>query len=377
MNKYIDFSPGEETHEKNREWQGCPTIARSCGGRLFAGWYTGGVMEPCINNYNVLCVSDDNGMTWSNPILAIYADKQKCMRNIDIQLWIDPDGCLWVMWTKSPYPPDAVEATIKTPFLCTYDKEFVGIDALICKNPDADHLVFEPVCHVCDGFLRCQPIVLKNGIYVFPAYDKNREDRYILRFSEDKGKTFRNVLCSEKIGSRAFDETAVFEAQDGRICIIVRTNEGFCAYSESTDGGETWSKTVPYQLSPPSRIYIGRLSCGLLCLVRSVSDTLRNGIKVCLSDDDGLSWKWEAVLEEREMVSYPDLCEGENGELYIVYDRERVNTDKLDRETWISGAAKEILLARIKVSDIISGTYNVVPVSVSVISKAGINKVTK
>ena len=74
MPQYISLNPGEEVLEKNRAWQGCPTIGRTKGGRLFAGWYTGGMFEPCIDNYNVLIQSDDNGETWSAPIMAVYSD---------------------------------------------------------------------------------------------------------------------------------------------------------------------------------------------------------------------------------------------------------------------------------------------------------------
>ena len=115
--KYVVFNPGEEVHEKNRAWQGCPTVARTKGGRLFAGWYTGGLFEPCIHNYNVLIQSDDDGNSWSAPILAVYSDYEAMHRNIDIQLWIDNHNRLWVMWTHSPFYRDSVPATIKTPFV--------------------------------------------------------------------------------------------------------------------------------------------------------------------------------------------------------------------------------------------------------------------
>ena len=64
MKPYIDLAPGPETWEGHRVWQGCPTIARTRGGRLFAGWYTGGLFEPCIRNFNVLVKSDDGGESW-------------------------------------------------------------------------------------------------------------------------------------------------------------------------------------------------------------------------------------------------------------------------------------------------------------------------
>ena len=143
MKPYVVFNPGPEVLEDKRAWQGCPTIARTRGGRLFAGWYTGGAFEPCIRNFNVLVQSDDNGENWTKPILAVYADTEKRIRNIDIQLWVDETNRLWVMWTHSPYYEGSEEATIRTPFQWDYHKEFTGVEAMICNDPDADVLQWE------------------------------------------------------------------------------------------------------------------------------------------------------------------------------------------------------------------------------------------
>ena len=35
------------------------------------------------------CYSDDNGETWSAPILAVYSDYEAMHRNIDMRLWVD------------------------------------------------------------------------------------------------------------------------------------------------------------------------------------------------------------------------------------------------------------------------------------------------
>ena len=100
-------------------------------------------------------------------------------------------------------------------------------------------------------------------------------------------------------------------------------------------------------------------------------------MKICLSDDDGKTWPHELVLDDRILLSYPDLEEGEDGYLYIVYDRERDNRLRLNRETWISEAAKEILLSKIKIQDIIDGQLSEGSYTARVISKAEINEVDK
>lgn len=376
MEKYIVMDPGDEVLEKNRAWQGCPTIARTKGGRLFAGWYTGGMFEPCIDNYNVLIQSDDGGETWSRPIMAVYSDYKNMLRNIDIQLWVDELNRLWVMWTHSPFYPNSGPATIKTEFDFSYHKEFTGVEVLLCSNPDADELVWEKPRVICNGFLRCKPLIRHNGDYVFPAYDWVNEDRYVLRISKDQGKTFEDLLAAPKPQNQVFDETMAYEIGD-RLCILARTNLGYYLESHTDDDGKTWSEPREYQKAPSTRLYIGRLSSGQLVYIRSISDTQRRGMKICISEDDGATWPYELVLDTRENISYPDLAEGENGVLYIVHDRERDNRIALDRETWHSGAAKEILLSKIHVRDIYNGTLGDGSYTARVISKAEIDVVEK
>lgn len=375
MRKYIDFNPGSEVSEANRAWQGCPTIACTKGGRLFAGWYSGGMFEPCIDNYNILVKSDDGGETWSPPILVSYSDREKRLRNIDIQLWVDSLNRLWVMWTHSPYPEDAGPATIRTPFPFNYHKEFTGVEALVCNDPDADILKWEDPRVICFGFLRCKPIETSNGRYIFPAYDWVNANNYMLRFSDDRGESFYDVTASRKPKNNVFDETMVYEAKNGELRYLARTVEGYYAYSASADGGKTWSETSEYEKAPSTRFYIGRLGCGLLAYVRNVSDTARTGMKIRLSDDDGASWKWELILDERTGVSYPDLCEDGKGNIFIVHDRERDNRCRLNRETWRSDAAKEILLSKITVEDIKRGSHSGNSYVARVISKALVDTV--
>ncbi len=377
MKNCIVTNPGRETWEENRAWQGCPTIARTRGGRLFAGWYTGGMFEPCIDNFNVLVKSDDDGKTWSHPILAVYSDREKRERNIDIQLWIDERDALWIMWTHSPYPEDAEPATIRTPFRMNYHNSFTGVEVLLCRDPDADELVFEDPRVITGGFLRCKPIILRDGRYLFPAYDWEVPDRYVLRFSSDGGKTFVDKLAAKKPDNRVFDETMVFETKEGDLRLLARTNRGYYATSLSSDGGETWSETEEFEKAPSTRFYIARLQSGRLVYVRNVSDTERNGMKVMLSEDDGKTWAGSLVLDARPGVSYPDLAEDGKGRLYIVHDCERDNRARLNRETWHSEAAKEILLSSVTEEEILRGEIGEGSFTARVISKALIDDVEK
>ena len=118
--QYISFTPDDSVSEDNRAWQGCPSVAVTKKGRLFAAWYSGGAFEPCIYNYSILVKSDDFGETWSQPILTIGTDEEKRLRKIDIELWVNKDNALWLMWTVSPYSENSAPATIKTQFEFDY-----------------------------------------------------------------------------------------------------------------------------------------------------------------------------------------------------------------------------------------------------------------
>ena len=60
----ILFGPGDPKYaESIRLFQGMPTVAVTRGGRIYAGWTSGGNGEPHIENYDLLVYSDDGGKT--------------------------------------------------------------------------------------------------------------------------------------------------------------------------------------------------------------------------------------------------------------------------------------------------------------------------
>ena len=73
---------------------------------------------------------------------------------------------------------------------------------------------------------------------------------------------------------------------------------------------------------------------------------------VYLSEDDGMTWKYKKLIDERMDVSYPDV-DFYNGKIYLTYDRERIR-------------AKEILLATFTEEDIMDPDKKI---EISIISK--------
>ena len=75
---------------------------RTPGGRLWAGWYSGGPKEPDETQLTTsLPAAMMMARTGCEPVLIIDSIPEKLLRAIDIQLWTDPGGKLWVFWTET------------------------------------------------------------------------------------------------------------------------------------------------------------------------------------------------------------------------------------------------------------------------------------
>ena len=95
---------------------------------------------------------------------------------------------------------------------------------------------------------------------------------------------------------------------------------------------------------------VHRLNDGRLMMTYSKSF---NGYAL-FSEDEGKTWKYKLLLDGRNLVSYPDSKEAEDGYIYISYDRERGCARKSLEEAYAD--ARELLYCRITEEDIIKGS---------------------
>lgn len=115
--------PGPDYGAPTRAFQGIPSIERSPGGRLWAVWYGGPGPTEDRYNYIVLVTSGDNGRTWSDERLVIDPDGDGPVRAFDPELWMDPDGRLWVFWAQT----------------IGHDGTIAGVWAVTTDTPDDGH----------------------------------------------------------------------------------------------------------------------------------------------------------------------------------------------------------------------------------------------
>ena len=345
----------KQFNSESRLWQGIPSIERTQKGRLFCTFYSGNCTET-LGNFCPLIYSDDDGNSWSEPICVAY--KGDSFRCFDPVLWIDPLHRLWFIWN--------IEMEI-------------GSYASICENPDADSLVWSEPFLIANGVIINKPTVLSSGEWLFPAAnwdynilhahleyigaDFNKNDRDVMEYnqkvrgsnvykSSDNGKTFTYLGGCKHVLYPNYDEHCIFEKKDGVLVMYIRTKLGV-ARSFSYDRGVNWTVGESFNITGPvSKLFVRRLKSGRLLLVNHHNFKGRNNLTALLSEDDGVTYPYTLLLDERDNVSYPDITEGDDGYIYISYDRERGSTFTSDIP---KGQAREILFAKITEQDIIEG----------------------
>lgn len=308
-------------HVDARKFQGCPTIAITPKGRIYAGWYAGGLGEPHIENYNLLIYSDDFGKTWTEPLLVIPSSKENLVHALDIQLWVCPDGKLHVFWVQNnvELPGPGKKGHYVDGYL--FNDHTHAEWEIICENPDAEEPTFSAPRYLDKGFLRCKPLVLKNGRWINFNYSQD-DARYQYSISDDKGATYHHKFGPIKKAT-PFDETMAYQKEDGSIRMFSRTYEGELAETTSYDNGETWTEPVYSGIdSPNTRFFISRTPTGNVLLINNDCRLGRLNMTVYLSEDDGRTWKYKKCIDTRH-TTYPD-ADFYAGRIYLVYDRGRI-----------------------------------------------------
>lgn len=345
----------ERFQDTYRRWQGIPSIEVTDKGRIFINFYTGQDAEV-KGNIMMLCMSDDNGSTFQSCVTVVEHPDPEC-RIYDPNLWITPDKKLWMFYAQSR----------------GFNDGRIGVWLTICNDPDASTLVWSTPRRIANGIMMNKPIITSKDEWLFPCsiwcdksgsipserHGLDNEQYSNIYVSTDKGKTI-TLRGHADVPNRSFDENMIVEKNDSTLWMLVRTFDGI-GESYSYDNGYTWSPGKKSNIDGPcSRFYIGRLKSGRLLLINhfnfsqriDINDIIHQGnvkkwkgrshLTALLSEDDGKTWPYSLLLDERNEVSYPDAVEAADGYIYVTYDWERVKQ-------------REILMAKFTENDIIKG----------------------
>lgn len=322
-------------------WVGIPSIEVTNKGRKFLTFYSGGTTEE-IGNHVILIKSDD-GVNFSEPVAVCFEEGFRCY---DPCIWIDPLGRLWLTWSRCPED---------------------GLFGAICDDPDADEIVFGEEFFIGNNIMMNKPIVLSTGEWAFPIAVWNYDVRVLpsnydsditpkgsfMYITDDNGKTFKRRGFAD-VKNRCYDEHMFLELNNGVIRAFVRTTYGIGA-ADSYDGGLHFGKDFDTGYKGPcSRFHIRRLPSGRVLLINHYNYSGRNNLTALLSEDDGKTFPYKLLLDERNSVSYPDATIDKDGRIHITYDRERgAGCSCFDD---IMNCAREILIACITEEDILAGS---------------------
>jgi len=305
-----NYAPG------NRKFTGIPSLAITEKGQMWAVWYAGITPGEDANNYVVVSTSSDQGQTWKE-VLVVDPDGPGPLRAFDPEVWIDPDGKLWVFWAQSVTKQEAAHNHGIN----------AGVWALIAENSDLSNTLWSDPRRLTDGIMMCKPIVLSSGEWVLPASTWRIENGARMVVSTDRGKEW-HVRGAVNVPEDVWncDEHMIVERKDGSLWMLVRTKYGI-GESISTDRGYTWSPLTPSKIQhPTARSFIYRLNSGNLLLVKHgpmAMRTERSHLMAFISEDEGITWSSGLLLDERKGVSYPDGQQTKDGTIHIIYDFNR------------------------------------------------------
>lgn len=336
---FLELTPGPQYWPRVRMWQGVPSIERAKSGRLWATWYAGLLGEGKGQNYAALVTSTDDGKTWSKPVAV--CDPSRNFLNADVDnphLWMDPNGKMWwfinrvmlsrgestrTSWGFYTEDPDSPRPTWKGPVFAGWGLS-LNKPALL-----ADGTWFHTVDHIYVNKDPGDPLLQKGAhLYKFVGYDK----------------PFEHVGFVD-IKNTNFTEHMLVERKDGSLWMLARTKYGL-AQAESNDGGKTWTELEPFtkDFNVNVRFFFRRLASGHLLLVVCDDAKARTKLTAMLSKDEGKTWPYKLLLDERQPVGYPDALQTPDGQIYVIYDYGRYLKN-----------AQELLLAKISEADIEAG----------------------
>lgn len=306
-----------------RTWQGIPSIGKDNNGILYAAWYSGGKSEQA-GNYVTVSVSSDTGKTWINNILVISPSDS--VRFFDPTFINDYFGNIYLSFSRQKITKTYRENGSIWVSSISYNKQ---IGRIFASDP----------FKLTDGIMMNKPIFTNDSssmlfpISVWFLKDSINQAPYIFK-ANFGGQCLDNL---RKLGTiplnnanRNFDEHMIVQLNASSYLTFIRTHDGI--YFSTSKDAINWTQSAKFTalgLTTSSRFHLRKLKSGRLILIMNNSLT-RNNLKAFLSEDNGQTWPYSLLIDSRSQVSYPDMVEMKNGEMYIVYDYNRYSNAEID-----------------------------------------------
>lgn len=240
--------------------------------------------------------SVDGGATWSDPFVVAQADAGGGYG--DPALGVDPrSGDLLCVMTHGNGLWDSTadnhaEIVVSRSADCghtwsspdTIPVESFGIPGYVTGFASSGGM-----CATSDGKIMFALVVRDNETKWYPL-------KVYAVWSDDGGHTWK---CSDNAADNDGDESKIVELLDGRLLMSIRNrHKGPRRFSESRDGGRTWStpRECADIIEPGCNGDILRTADGRLLQTVPADPTDRVNVSIFSSDDNGDTWRKERVL---------------------------------------------------------------------------------
>ncbi len=273
------------------------------------------------------CVrSHDEGESWSRPeILLARKERQNLM--CPTLMWMENgDLGLFYLFRSN----EGEDANVGKFLLVRSSDEGKSWSEPICITPPTHNVVVE------NGHV----IRLKSGRILVPfatcadvdGKTEGNNCRTAFMLSDDDGRTWFEAsrrVCGPSLewSGSGVQEPMSYQMENGRIRTFSRTDLG-CQYEcYSDDDGMTWTDPMPNRnftspCSPMMMKRVGKYTVALLNPIpryhTAVYDVVddRSPLIYMISRDDGLTFPFYEVIDNRGHVCYPDLFDG--GDYFLV-----------------------------------------------------------
>ena len=304
----IESFIAQATPEHPRHSEGDVLVLRD--GTLLAAWteFAGGARDDAPARI-VAARSADGGRTWGER--AVIQENTGRANVMSVSLLRSRTGDVLFFYLRKNSSTD-LKAYVRR---STDDAATWGPPVLV--TPEEGY-------HVMNN---ARVIQLRSGRLLAPVATTRRvgtkqdDFRTVVHLSDDDGRTWRRGRTSLTAPKRGAMEPGLIELRDGRVLQIIRTQTGLIWRSFSSDGGDTWTEAVPWNVeapeAPSTLVAVPGTGEWLLVLnpnvvwsdpARTVLGANHGGARTPLaariSRDEGATWSLPRNLESDPAITY-------------------------------------------------------------------------
>jgi predicted neuraminidase len=194
--------------------------------------------------------------------------------------------------------------------------------------------------------------VLHNGDYLLPVYHETGADTEFTgadttsRFLRMKAGSTEWVASGIIKSPKGNLQPGIVQVTDNRLIAYCRragdynpTTKGWLVYSESNDGGHTWSEGIDSAFpNPNAAIDLKKLANSHILLVYNDSMSDRTPLTAAISTDGGKTFPHRRNIAEGEgAFSYPTAIEASDGKIHVIFTSDARTTIRhaVFDEAWI------------------------------------------